>query len=57
MGRLLGKKEISKLFEMSWPTVLKLKDEGLPMKKIGGRWYSHKDLIDDFIKKKVENIL
>ncbi len=54
MGKLSGKKEIQKYLDMSWPSIMRLKDLGLPLKKICGRWFSHTESIDQFIKTEVE---
>ena len=51
MGHLIGKKEISKYLELSWPSIVKLNDRGLPVKKVDGQWFSHTELLNDYFKK------
>lgn len=51
MGKLSSKKEIEKYTGLS---IESCKKEGYPFAKISGRLQSHTDLIDDFIKRRVE---
>jgi hypothetical protein len=50
MAKLSSQKEIENYTNLSLETC---KTEGYPMAKIAGRWQSHTDLIDDFIKRRV----
>lgn len=51
MGKLSSAKEIEKYTCMSIEVCLK---ERVPMAKIAGRWQSHTDLVDNFIKDRVK---
>jgi len=50
MPKLSSQKEIEQYTGLSLDVCRK---EGYPMTKIGNRWQSHTDLIDDFIKARV----
>jgi hypothetical protein len=50
MGRLSSQKEIEKYTGISLESC---KGEDYPIAKIAGRWQSHTDLIDDFIKERI----
>ena len=52
MGKLSGKKEIQVYIGLDWRTI---KREGFPVTKIGNRIFSHTEVIDEFIKKRIEN--
>jgi hypothetical protein len=51
MPKLSSQKEIEACTGLSLETC---KKEGYPVAKIAGRWQSHTDLIDDFIKARVK---
>lgn len=51
MGKLSSQKEIEQYTGLSLETC---RAEGYPLTKIGGRWQTHSDLIDDFIKERVK---
>jgi hypothetical protein len=46
--RLKGKKEISDYARMSWQVIKREMDKGFPARKVGGVWYSSRELIDKF---------
>lgn len=51
MPKLSGQKEILAYIGMDWRTIL---SEGFPVARIGGRWWSHTDSIDEFVRDRVE---
>jgi len=52
MGKkLTSKKEIMQYLELSWRSIVK---EGFPWTKMGGRIMSHTDMLDDYIKQRIE---
>lgn len=55
MPKLTGKKEIAAHLGISWPSVVKLQAQGLPIKKISGTWFSHTDSLDKFFRQAVES--
>jgi hypothetical protein len=50
MPKLSSQKDIENYTGLS---IESCKKEGYPLAKIAGRWQSHTDLIDDFVKKRV----
>ena len=51
---LVGQKEIMNFLKLNkWPSVLRLKKKGLPIKKIESRWMSRKSMILDWLAKQI----
>lgn len=47
---LVGVKQIVGYLEMSPPTFYKLLKKGLPANLIDGKWYAHKENLDEYFK-------
>jgi|26BtaG_2_1085354.scaffolds.fasta_scaffold47045_2 excisionase family DNA binding protein len=49
---LVGRRAICQYLDISHSTFYRLKEEGMPVKKVGKTWCSHKDDLDRFFRVK-----
>lgn len=53
---IVGKKSILDHLRLaSWPAVMRLVAEGLPVRKVGGRWVTRADLLDQWVQRRLSD--
>jgi len=52
---LIGTKAVCDYLAISRPTMYKLIEEGAPIRKGVGGWWSHADLLDEYFKRQLQN--